>query len=707
MDTQAVDKQSRGQRRWRGRAVLLVLVLLLAAVGLWISGAYKQWLPQTAQPAAPIGVALAPDQPQRAEGTSLFDWSAKQEALVATFEAQGLAVGEYLYVLGGFTAEQPVIAATTLAQKYHLASDTWSSVNALPEAITHAGIAADGTKIYLVGGFIGDHPGPTTDHVWIYDTATDTWSAGPNLPEPRAAGAAAVVDGQLHFFGGTFRVGETYTDTVDHYVLDVAAAEPQWQARAPLLSARNHIGGVAVDGMIYAVGGQDGADESWGNLARVDRYDPTTDTWIRVADLNLPRSHVSASVLEYQGNLVVLGGTVNGAGGGAATSSASVYDPLRNIWVHLPWLPEARKTPVAGIIDQTLVVATGYGSAPSAATWSADLADVWQYLQQLPQAQDAAAGGVVGNTLYVVGDSSAATLGYRLGSNTWVAPETLAPRPHQAAGHASAVFSDTLFLFGGNDAAATLLQRYAPVGNSWITETMPLALSDASALAINDAIYLVGGTANATATTTTLRYDPATTTWTPLADLPAPRSGALLASAGNLLWAFGGRDAADQPTSTVYMYDPATDSWSTAATTLPTPRSDGGNAIFLAGRFYVLSGQTASGLVRQVDIYDPATDEWTQGADIPSTRRDTLVVSAGGMIYVVGGNWFSGASNALESYLPGGSTPASGATPTPASTTTPTVAATPSATATLIPQTPTATPFANNEYFLLLPMLRK
>ncbi len=148
-----------------------------------------------------------------------------------------------------------------------------------------------GTDIYVVGGLLGDDPGPPVSNVWRYDTKADTWTAAPSLPARRGAGAAAIVGSTIHFFAGNDRLAGPYdyVDMADHWSLDVSAANPRWVARAPMPGVRNHLGGVAFGGKVYAVGGQRLRDERNGNLARVDVYDPKADTWSRAADLPVPR----------------------------------------------------------------------------------------------------------------------------------------------------------------------------------------------------------------------------------------------------------------------------------------------------------------------------------------------------------------------------------------------------------------------------------
>ena len=72
----------------------------------------------------------------------------------------------------------------------------------MPKALTHAAVVVtSATQAWLIGGYVGNNPSPATTHVWIYDSTTDTWTAGPDLPQA-GAGAAAMIGSVIHFIGG-------------------------------------------------------------------------------------------------------------------------------------------------------------------------------------------------------------------------------------------------------------------------------------------------------------------------------------------------------------------------------------------------------------------------------------------------------------------------------------------------------------------------
>lgn len=292
-----------------------------------------------------------------------IDWKTVAPSPVSRAEAMGAVVNGKLYVLGGFMS---LSDGTTLAQTrcdvYDPATDTWTRLADEPTAITHAGVVVDGSMIYLIGGYVGNHPGEGTTLVHRYDTATDTWSLAASLPEARGAGSAAILDRKIHFFGGMN--GARTQDQAEHWVLDLNDPAATWTAAAPLANARNHTAAVALNGKIYCVGGQHSQEAAQDAQREVNCYDPATGTWTRVADLPVVRSHTNASTFVMDGRIIVLGGE---SGYNLPQSTIYAYDPALNTWSLIGLLPGNRSTSVAGVIAPNQIISST-GNTPNAST---------------------------------------------------------------------------------------------------------------------------------------------------------------------------------------------------------------------------------------------------------------------------------------------------------------------------------------------------
>lgn len=301
---------------------------------------------------------------------STSSWNTLAPSPVERFESQGIVVNGKLYIFGGFVNSK--LQATRRSDVYEPTTNRWRRINDLPEALTHSAVVASGQTIYLVGGYVGNHPGPSTNHVWKYSIRNNTWSRAPSLPAPRGAGAAARLGQTLHFFGGANRkAGQVdHGDEGDHYVLSLDGGT-SWTKRASIPNPRNHLGGAELGGKIYAIGGQHGRHEDDSNQSQVVAYNPATGTWKRVANLPVPRGHVATVVMNQR--IFVIGGTTNGGFNGLPATDVTSYNPQTNVWVKRQSLPAGRKSPVAGVIGERVIVTTGNstgGATPTDTTWA-------------------------------------------------------------------------------------------------------------------------------------------------------------------------------------------------------------------------------------------------------------------------------------------------------------------------------------------------
>jgi N-acetylneuraminic acid mutarotase len=300
-----------------------------------------------------------------------FSWTQAASSPLGRYEAAGVAVGGRLYVFGGYVNAS--IQGTKRSDVYDPATNKWTRIADMPEQLTHCGQVVDGSSVWLIGGFVGDNPGPATQHVWRYDTLTNTWSAGPALPAARGAGAAAIVGRAIHFFGGLTHAYHSWdpvtVDQREHWILQLGNQGAGWKPAAPMINPRNHLAGISFNGKVYAIGGQHLWDEEAGAQSEVDVYDPATDKWTQLASLPLARSHISASTFIRNGSIFVVGGSKNDH---IALSDVLIYNPATNTWsASSTPLPAARLTPVAADIFGKVVVATGSpeDNEPAATTW--------------------------------------------------------------------------------------------------------------------------------------------------------------------------------------------------------------------------------------------------------------------------------------------------------------------------------------------------
>ncbi len=292
---------------------------------------------------------------------AVIRWEPVANAPLARFEAQSAVVKGKLYTFGGYT-DGSIVPKSFEANVYDPSRDTWARLPDMPRPITHAGTAEDGKNIYLAGGVIGSSDAdeaekiPATDEVWRYNTQTRVWSETPPLPEARGAGALVVLNNTLHYFGGTGT--DRYQEVGEHWALPLDGSTT-WQTRAPLLNPRNHLAGIVVDNVIYAIGGQHGHNETLVTQASVERYDFAADRWLPMASLPHGLGHIQHTTVALDGRIYVVGGETRDYG--TYTDEVLVYDPELNAWSETTPFPTKENSLIGGAIGNTIYITGGSG----------------------------------------------------------------------------------------------------------------------------------------------------------------------------------------------------------------------------------------------------------------------------------------------------------------------------------------------------------
>jgi hypothetical protein len=300
---------------------------------------------------------------------STITWTSGANSPIVRAEAVGGAVNGLIYAFGGFDNEGSDTTTIPLQSEcdvYNPATNVWTKITSFPEPFTHSQDVIVGNDIWFVGGYIGNHPGPGTTHVWIYDTVADSWTRGPDLPQARGAGAAALVGDTIYFTGG---MDETRTiDENTTYALNLDNPSAGWVQEADLPNGRNHVAAASLGGYFYVIGGQHGQEDGQAAQSEVDRYDPSTNTWTQMASLptDAGKSHITEGTLVYDGRIVVIGGET---GYNDPQQYIVDYDPVSNTWNQLGLLPAARSTVIAGFANGQLIVTTGNSPSATNTTW--------------------------------------------------------------------------------------------------------------------------------------------------------------------------------------------------------------------------------------------------------------------------------------------------------------------------------------------------
>lgn len=140
-----------------------------------------------------------------------------------------------------------------MVQVYDPGSDTWAAGPPVPEPLHHATLVSTGTRLLVLGGFLssfadGGAARPSSS-VWMLNPREDGWTAGPPLLEGRGA-AAGAWDGERVVYGGG--VGP------DGASADIFALEDgSWAAIGSLSAPRQHLAATSDGrGRVWFLGGR-------------------------------------------------------------------------------------------------------------------------------------------------------------------------------------------------------------------------------------------------------------------------------------------------------------------------------------------------------------------------------------------------------------------------------------------------------------------
>jgi len=133
--------------------------------------------------------------------------------------------------------------------------------------------------------------------------------------------------------------------------------------------------------------------------------------------------------------------------------------------------------------------------------------------------------------------------------------------------------------------------------------------------------------------------------WSALPDLQQAVDQAIVATYGNKVFVFGGRDDQNKDMSCTQIYDTTRVVWSSGADT-PDVCSLGA-AVTLNDSIYVVGGDNHTCLK-----YHPASDTWTRLSPPQQEHRWAPAVVWRGSILVAGGYISGGTSSVIEAYDP-------------------------------------------------------
>ena len=539
----------------------------------------------------------------------------------------------------------------------------WQGMKApIPQSRYWAGQCEYAGKIYVFGGISEDAAGNTIalNTVYIYDTATDAWTRGADMPTARYLPTASAVNGKIYVIGGRAPDAANPGNFVNYKINEeYDPATNTWTNKAAILQAGRGFADAVLNNKIYIFGGNTTAYQT-----SVRIYDPATNTWSSGADMTGARAYGRAVAVPGTSLIYYIGGDNGGTTPTSFLGVAIVYDTTSNTWTSTR----------INMIDKVSIFAASYDAGTNAiyvfSGHAYDLEGDLEYrgvsgnVQKLdlatntfslttpspaPYARPGAGASAVNGKIYLVGGTS--NTGYTFGSRMalvdvfdpatqeWYEPNTPLATYNCIGGNLVAADSKLYYLNGVGQDVNESVWEYAPGANEW-TEVAanPVGRESGVAAVWNGKIIESGGYAGGAATGDTQLFDPATASFQVLTPDPTAAIFACGSVVGNGFYVFGGSTTAGDLLKTARKLDLNTNTWSSLPD-LPVTL-DYCSAVTLNNKIYIVGGEDNSSdnqLLNAPVIFDPAANSYSTGAGMPVPVFGPSATVYNGYVIVHGG----------------------------------------------------------------------
>lgn len=279
-------------------------------------------------------------------GSSTWVNKNENQNYTARHECSFVQAGNKFYLMGGRENAQTV-------DVYDYTTDTWVNLTAsAPSEFNHFQATEYQGLIWVIGAF-ADNGFPNEvpeEFIWAFDPATNDWIQGPQIPAARRRGSTGLVVQNNKFYivgGNTDGHSGGYVPWFDEY----DPATGVWTPLADAPRARDHFNAAVIGNQLYVAGGRlsGGAGGTFApTIPEVDVYNFGSNSWSTLpAGQNIPTPRGGAAAVNFNDKLVIIGGEVqNQVVYGITTTDAlpitEEYDPATQSWTRLDDLNNER-----------------------------------------------------------------------------------------------------------------------------------------------------------------------------------------------------------------------------------------------------------------------------------------------------------------------------------------------------------------------------
>ncbi|MBV9513159.1 MAG: protein kinase, partial [Mycobacteriaceae bacterium] len=367
--------------------------------------------------------------------------------------------------------------------------------------------------------------------------------------------------------------------------------------------------------------------------------------WGPITNARIERDAVATT--QDDGTIWIFGGL---GADGAVSAGHEGYDPAIDSWKGGDSLPVPVQHAMSVTWQGNPIVLGGWKTAGPTKVASDQVWRVvnghWVELPHLLQPRAAAAAAVIGDRIIVTGgvnaDGALLNTTEIFDGNTWTLGAPI-PTPRQML--AAASDAKLMYAVGGNaNTDVKTVEAYDPAANTWTPlADLPEPRSDLGVTIADGRLVAVGGLSAGRVLKSVAAFDLVAKVWAGLPDMAMARHGMAVAAVGKSVYAIGGSsDGGDaQLTSSAEALKLAPRKLQPAAQwrTLPdapTPRLMMAWTV-LDGKVWVIGGMRDGAALKTVQSYDPQTGAWAPGPDLPIPLHHAAAATYHGEVVVVGG----------------------------------------------------------------------
>ncbi len=317
-----------------------LLPSLLTLGALWLTACGEE----TTQPNTAVDQPTAP-QPAVSSNT----WLTRRDMPLELYEQATAVVPNgagqsILYVIGGGKANSRLAGAPVPmaeVRQYNVATNIWAPKRDMPVArwgMNGAGVI--GEKIYVTGGYTKEGYRGVTASLFVYNTASNTWTRKRDMPAAGGDGITGVIRGKLYVV--TFNYNYYPNPVVNFFRYD-PTTDSWTKLPSPTDYPSLNVGGGVINNKLYLTGSTVSLQEPpWtGSKSRVMEYDPIANQWTQKRPWSsqscLPAYDctVSGPTAVMLAHLYVFG---YASGYRSSEAGVFIYDPVSDTWESKPLL---------------------------------------------------------------------------------------------------------------------------------------------------------------------------------------------------------------------------------------------------------------------------------------------------------------------------------------------------------------------------------